>query len=92
MTTKFYAIAGLCFLASATPVLAGDAGSSGSQPTTKVEDNDPNKVVCRRVESIGTRLGSKRVCRTKGEWEAQQAADRQSLERTQTQRYGSDNS
>jgi hypothetical protein len=91
MTTKFYAIAGLFLLASGAPVLAGDTGSSGSQPTTKSDDSDPNKVVCHRIESIGTRLGAKRVCRTKGEWDAEQAAERQTLERTQIQRSGRDN-
>ena len=51
---------------------------------------DTNKVVCRRVEAIGTRLASKRVCRTKGEWDAEAAANRQDLERSQTQRWKSD--
>jgi len=47
-------------------------------------------VVCRRVEAIGTRLSSKKVCRTKGEWDAEAAANRQDLERSQTQRWKSD--
>lgn len=48
------------------------------------------KVVCRRIQAIGTRLASKRVCRTKAEWDADAAANRQDLERSQTQRWKSD--
>lgn len=92
MTIKVFAIAGLFLLASGAPVLADTASSSGSQPTTKAEDNDPNKVICRRIESIGTRLSTKRVCRTKGEWDAEQAANRMDLERNQVQRQGRDGS
>ena len=88
MTIKVFAIAGLFLLASGAPVLADTASSSSSQPTTKAEDNDPNKVICRRIESIGTRLSTKRVCRTKGEWDAEQAANRQTIERSQTERGG----
>lgn len=87
MTIKVFAIAGLFLLASGAPVLA-DTASSSSQPTTKAEDNDPNKVICRRIESIGTRLSTKRVCRTKAEWDAEQAANRQTIERSQTERGG----
>ncbi|MFM5916501.1 MAG: hypothetical protein ACKOOL_03095 [Novosphingobium sp.] len=91
MTSKFYIAAGLFLIASGSPILAATSNGNGAEATAKSEDSDLDKVVCRRVESIGTRLGSKRVCRTKGEWDAQQAADRQNVERTQAQRYGRDN-
>lgn len=29
---------------------------------------DPNEKICEKVEMIGTRLGSKRVCATRAEW------------------------
>ena len=92
MTTRFLTIAGLFLTASVTPILADTTSGSGSQPTTKTETSDPNKVVCHRVEAIGTRLAAKRVCRTKSEWDAEQSANRQDLEHTQTQRWGQDNS
>lgn len=92
MTIKVFAIAGLFLLASGAPVLADTASSSGSQPTAKTDEGEQNKTVCRRIESIGTRLGAKRVCRTKGEWDAEQAANRMDLERSQTQRQGRDGS
>ena len=90
MTTKLFAAAALLLLTSGVPALADPASGTASAPTTKTTENDQTKVVCRRVESIGTRLGAKRVCRSKGEWDAEQAANRQDLERSQTQRQGRD--
>lgn len=79
----------LALLALSTPAMANSGDTPA--PQTKVEEDDQNKMICRRVEAIGTRLSSKRVCRTKGEWDAEAAANRQNLERSQTQRYN-DNS
>ena len=84
MTTKFFAIAGMLLLTATAPVLADSANKA--QPTTTADNGEQNKVVCRRIETIGTRLNSQRVCRTKSEWAAQLAADRQALERIQTSR------
>ena len=88
MTTKFFAAAAVLLLAAGTPAVADSGATDASQPTAKVDDAGQNKTVCRRVESIGTRLGTKRICRTKGEWDAEQAVNRQDLERSQTQRWG----
>lgn len=87
MTSKFFAATVLFLVAAGTPALADPTAISATQPTTKTDDGAQNKVVCRLIESIGTRLGTKRVCRTKGEWEAEQAANRMDLERSQLQRY-----
>ena len=92
MTTRLFAAAAGVLLATGIPALADSASSSPTQPTTKSNDGEQNKVVCRRIESIGTRLNTKRVCRTKGEWDAEQAANRMDLERNQVQRQGRDGS
>lgn len=84
MTTKFCAVAGLILLTATAPVRADPATTA--QPTTTADNGEQNKVVCRRIESIGSRLTSKRVCQTKGEWAARLAADRQALERIQSLR------
>ena len=79
----------MAFAMLATPVLANSAEpapAAGSQ----ADEGETNKVVCRRVESIGTRLGSKKVCRTKAQWDSEAAANRQDLERSQTQRWKSE--
>ncbi|MBN8501197.1 MAG: hypothetical protein J0M19_08620 [Sphingomonadales bacterium] len=87
--TKTILAAGLfTLLAVSSPALADGAGDTPA-PAPKAEEQGQNKVVCRRVEAIGTRLSSKKVCRTKGEWDADAAANRQDLERSQTQRWKS---
>ena len=41
---------------------SADAGSTG----------DPSKLVCRREEVTGSRLGGKRICQTQADWDAQE--------------------
>ena len=86
MIKSVFVSGALALVALSAPAFANGNGDTPA-PQTKVEDDGQNKVVCRRVEAIGTRLSSKRVCRTKGEWDAEAAANRQNLERSQTQRY-----
>lgn len=90
MTTRFFTGAALALLAAGAPAMADSAAPGTAQPAAKADDGDQNKTVCHRIEAIGTRLGTKKVCRTKSEWDAQQAADRMDLERSQTQRQGKD--
>ena len=47
---------------------------------------DPNQVICERVEKIGTRLGSSRVCMTRAEWAEQRRQNRDVVERAQQTR------
>lgn len=89
MLKTMIAAGSLALIALAAPAAASNAGENPA-PAAKAEEEGQNKVVCRRVEAIGTRLSSKRVCRTKGEWDADAAANRQDLERSQTQRWKSD--
>ena len=92
MTTQLFAAAAVVLLAAGTPALADPAATGTAQATTKTDEGEQNKTVCRRIESIGTRLATKRVCRTKSEWDAEQAANRMDLERSQIQRQGRDGS
>jgi hypothetical protein len=48
---------------------------------------DPNEIVCQKQEVTGSRLQSKRVCRTRAEWAEMQRLDRQELDKTTSQRY-----
>ena len=51
-----------------------------------VKGPDPTEVVCEKVEAMGTRLVSNRVCMTRAEWAQRKRADREEVERVQTQR------
>ena len=45
-----------------------------------------DEVVCQKQPVLGSRLQSKRVCRTRAEWADLQHQDRQELEQRQTQK------
>lgn len=44
---------------------------------------DPNQVICERVEKIGTRLGSSRVCMSRAQWAEQKRQNRETIENAQ---------
>jgi hypothetical protein len=56
-----------------------------AQPGT-VKGPDPTEVVCEKVEVIGTRLASNRVCMTRAQWAEQKRQNRDEVERVQTRR------
>lgn len=60
-----------------TPASAGDPVKA-----TK----DPNEKVCENQTVLGSRLARRRVCATRGEWAERRRAERDIVDRTQTQR------
>ena len=62
--------------AQATPPAA-------SQPTS---DTRANEIVCQKQEVTGSRLGVKRICKTRAEWADAQLQDRQEVDRVQSRR------
>jgi len=73
------AILAAAFVASAlaSAALAAEATQPATQqqpqqtaaPTPAKQDpHDPNKVICKQVEEVGTRLGGQRVCMTRAQW------------------------
>ena len=58
-----------------------------AQAPAPASKTDPSQeVVCEKQEVIGSRLQTKRVCRTRAEWAEAKREDRQYLERIQTER------
>lgn len=49
--------------------------------------NSADKMICRKVEVVGSRLRSERVCMSSSEWAAKKQQDRQALELRQTTQY-----
>ncbi|WP_419826561.1 hypothetical protein [Sphingomonas sp.] len=55
--------------------------------TVKTTAVDPlSKLVCQTMETLGTRLGGHKVCKTRAQWREDAKDDRQALDRVQTQR------
>jgi hypothetical protein len=46
--------------------------------------SDPNKIVCETVETLGTRLGGHRECKTRAQWAEERRLNRESIDRSQT--------
>lgn len=71
-------IIGLLLASMAGPLLA-------EKPKTAREkqDEDPNKVVCRYSEEIGTRLAKKKTCLTRSQWDQYEREMRNQVQRVQ---------
>jgi hypothetical protein len=65
---KYAWIAG-ALVAVAAPVLAQGATAPKSQQIATTDTSDANRIVCKKEEKVGTRLGAKKVCLTVKEWE-----------------------
>ena len=52
---------------------------------------DPNEIVCEKQEVIGSRLATKRVCKTRSQWATERLQNRQEIDRIQIQRGNSGN-
>lgn len=64
--------------------------SAAAPSAEKDSKKDPNRMICEKQEELGSRLSTKRVCRTAAEWEAIRHEARQNLERAQTNRGTAD--
>ena len=57
------------------PATPTSSPSAAVAPPGRDKKNDPNqRVICKTQDEIGTRLGGKRICMTKAQWD-QQAQD-----------------
>ena len=71
-------VAGLALLG--TPAMA----QQPQQPeNAKKAARDPNRMICKTMDIIGSRLGSKRTCMTAAEWEQMEREQRGATERIQ---------
>lgn len=65
-------------------LLAQTAQAPSDLPAKKVFD--PNEVVCEKQLVPGSRLATKRVCMTRGQWADLKAQDREEVEKVQVRR------
>ena len=75
----------LALLLVSAPVAAQSPAPAGPALPTQAKPNPLDKMVCRTEDSLGTRLGAKRVCLTVREWQEQQQANREVLQKLQQQ-------
>ncbi|NIJ39630.1 hypothetical protein FHR22_004382 [Sphingopyxis panaciterrae] len=70
---------------AADPAPAGAATAKPKAVAGK-KGTDPNEVVCRKEEVLGSRLQTRRVCMTRSEWADARNDTRGVIERAQVQR------
>ena len=72
----------LCVAAAAS---AGLAQALADPPATKTREirGDPEQIVCRSEQEIGSRVSRRRVCRTRAEWAELQAQQRDVVDEVQ---------
>jgi hypothetical protein len=51
-----------------TPTQTTPPQTVTTSPAPAAEDSDRDKVICKKVDVPGTRIGGKKVCKTKREW------------------------
>jgi hypothetical protein len=61
-------------------------GDSARDVAAQAAAGDPTQIVCDKVEKIGTRLGSQRVCMTRAQWTEQKRLERETVEKAQQTR------
>ena len=72
--------------AAAVQAPAAPAGQAAKPQAPPAAAADPTRIICEKVEKIGTRLGSERVCMTSAEWAEQRRLNRQTVEHVQQTR------
>jgi hypothetical protein len=80
---KFGMVA-LCALVASAPAFAQVTSIETNNPAPK-GFGDPNRVICQVEQTTGTRLGARKVCKTRLEWEQMRAEHREEFERFQRQ-------
>jgi hypothetical protein len=68
-------------LIGATSVSAQSTSLATAKPAETAKD--PDKLICERVEQIGTRLGARRVCMTAAQWAEERRVQREATEAVQ---------
>jgi hypothetical protein len=63
-------------------------GAPAAVQTQPASAYDPNERICETIPVIGSRLGKKRICATRAEWEEQRRQDRQAVDQIQKQIVG----
>jgi hypothetical protein len=65
-------------LFAAAPAMAQTQIPANS--ATPAQKNTADRIICEKVEEIGSRLGGKRVCMTQQQWEERRRHDREDME------------
>lgn len=81
-----YAVGAAALLSTAAVAQQAQQAQQPQAQQAKISDphaKDPNKIVCQKEDTIGSRLAAKKVCLTQKEWDLRAQADREETQRVQ---------
>ena len=82
--SKFaYVLSGLMLITSPAVAQTAPVQAAQAEDIPSADSSDVNRIVCRKTEKIGSRLGAKKVCLTVKEWQDRASADREETDRVQ---------
>jgi hypothetical protein len=61
---------------------------AASEPSPKPKKGDPNEIVCEKIETLGSRVATKKVCATRAEWAEKRKLDREAVDQAQRMANG----
>ncbi len=63
-------------------------GQQLAQTPPKADPHDPNKVICKEIEELGSRLGGEKVCMTRAQWNEEAGDNKQAIDEGQRRTTG----
>lgn len=79
-----------CWITPSSAVLAADPAAGEVAPSVakgkKPKMADPNEIICRSEDVLGSRLAKQKTCMTRSEWAEARRSNRADVERAQVQR------
>ena len=83
MTIRSLSIMLGLLIAAGWPAASAHGQQSADKASAKKPAPDPNERICEDIVQTGTRMGPKRFCGTRAEWEERKREDREAIERAQ---------
>lgn len=65
-------------------LLAVDAATPAPKPAGIKSASDPNKIICEKEDTLGSRLQAHKICMTRAQWAERRRNDRDVVDRSQT--------
>lgn len=62
------ALTGLFLIAASSQILAGQPDPQSAQQSAAQSSKDPNRIICRTDDVIGSRIHKRKICMTAAQW------------------------
>ena len=80
-----FIMAGVACVTLMSAAAASASTPAAAQPSTTAKQ-DPNRIICEKVQETGSRLNARKTCMTAAQWVEQRKRDREAVEDAQRQK------